>query len=198
MNNLLKQTFDAKVKELTALYIDEREVPAVDSVDIYPVLLVNGNHPPFRYYTNGKAGMFTEVYVPDVEGTFVIEDRPGINFRKVVVHVSNDTVRIIEHHAQATIQRVNLALMRELRKGASELLNLYVKRYTFGHVYSFIENADQTYKCKKGENHNIGYTLWQGQPINISDDMYEVLISDTQQATSAMNLSFGRKLNTSL
>lgn len=194
MNNL-EIKFNSAIANLTEKYITSRKVPAMESIDVYPVLLINDGDLPINAMHDGNGYIMT-VYVADANGEYTVESK---QYRSVNVRLSIHEVDKLCDRYNTNLSQLNYAILRQLELGASEIANLYVKRYINGQEYSYINDPNRTYtKESKLEKDLIThYSLYPSQPLNITarmlSDMRVNLITSEPQVTP--RITFGRNLN---
>lgn len=194
----LEVKFSEKVKEMMNTYVTEREVPAFDSVDIYPVLMMYDGNLPIRRMSNGSGYMVT-VYVKDVDGNYKVSEDNNSNYRSVNVMLTHEEVATLCANYNTTLALFNVALLEELEQGVSPLANLYVKRYTVGKKYSYMNDPKAEPRIKeakhKGDTVVYAYALYNDQPFNVNARMMRNMQPHTVSAPTTPTISFGRELN---
>lgn len=171
MNNfqmeMLTSVLKSKEAELLNLYVAEREVPAVDTVEIFPVLLVDTGSKVIEKMSNCN-DYIIKFLNPEAEGNI---EYNGNKYTIVSVKVTNeDMEKYAEMSYCDTVETLDLVLRSGLKDGVAPLMNIYIKRYTVGHKYSDIKEKTSISK-RTAKQGTVSYNVYYGQPFNITLEM---------------------------
>jgi hypothetical protein len=155
-------------------------VPAVDSIEIFPVLLVDTGAKIISKMSDGS-GYIINFMNPDINGTCDIN---GSKYSIVAVKVSIDEMEKFAKLSYCDdVDTLDLILRKGLQSGPDLLMNIYIKRYTVGKKYSTIQDATKVNK-RTAKQGTLSYNVYYGQPFNIDFDM--AMLARTLSSTESV------------
>lgn len=161
--NAITWKFARITDEMNVKYVTERTTPSFDTCLVTPALLIDTLDDPIVRRNDDK-GYHMEVWLESSdESGLTVPERGNRKYMPHIVFLSMQDITVLLDRYHCDLRALNSAIRHDLAS-PSEAVNLMIKRYTKGKVYSTMSNAKSTFESTK----EVVYGLLPSKPLNLS------------------------------